>query len=45
MNLAVAILIVAGSAAVGVAAMLATGFAVLIGFVVFLAFTSYDSAS
>jgi hypothetical protein len=69
MNLAVAILVVAGSAAVGVAAMLlvrrhapdgsyfhdgdraagvfgvlATGFAVLIGFVVFLGFTSYDSA-
>jgi hypothetical protein len=69
MNLAVAILIVAGSAAIGVASMLlvrrhapdgsyfhdgdraagvfgvlATGFAVLIGFVVFLAFTSYDSA-
>jgi len=69
MNLAVAILIVAGSSAVAVAAMLlvrrhapdgsyfhdgdraagvfgvlATGFAVLIGFVVFLAFTSYDSA-
>jgi hypothetical protein len=69
MNLAVAILIVVGSAAVGVAAMLlvrrhapdgsyfhdgdraagvfgvlATGFAVLIGFVVFLGFTSYDSA-
>jgi len=69
MNLAVAILIVIGSAAVGVAAMLlvrrhapdgsffhdgdraagvfgvlATGFAVLIGFVVFLGFTSYDSA-
>src|SRR5262245_17028972 len=69
MNLAVAILIVFGAAAVGVAVMLlvrrhapdgsffhdgdraagvfgvlATGFAVLIGFVVFLAFTSYDSA-
>jgi hypothetical protein len=69
MNLAVAILIVVGSAAVGVAAILlvrrhapdgsyfhdgdraagvfgvlATGFAVLIGFVVFLGFTSYDSA-
>ena len=69
MNLAVAILIVAGTAAIGVASMLlvrrhapdgsyfhdgdraagvfgvlATGFAVLIGFVVFLAFTSYDSA-
>ena len=69
MNLAVAILIVVGAAAVGVVAMLlvrrhapdgsyfhdgdraagvfgvlATGFAVLIGFVVFLAFTSYDSA-
>ena len=69
MNLAVAILIVVGAAAIGIAAMLlvrrhapdgsyfhdgdraagvfgvlATGFAVLIGFVVFLAFTSYDSA-
>jgi len=69
MNLAVAIPIVFGAAAVGVAAMLlvrrhapdgsffhdgdraagvfgvlATGFAVLVGFVVFLAFTSYDSA-
>jgi len=69
MNLAVAILIVVGAAAAGVAAMLlvrrhapdgsyfhdgdraagvfgvlATGFAVLIGFVVFLGFTSYDSA-
>jgi len=69
MNLAVAILVIAGAAAIGVAAMLlvrrhapdgsyfhdgdraagvfgvlATGFAVLIGFVVFLAFTSYDSA-
>jgi hypothetical protein len=69
MNLAVAILIIFGSAALGVAAILlvrrhapdgsyfhdgdraagvfgvlATGFAVLIGFVVFLAFTSYDSA-
>ena len=69
MNLAVAILIVVGAAAIGVAAMLlvrrhapdgsyfhdgdraagvfgvlATGFAVLIGFVVFLAFTSYDAA-
>jgi hypothetical protein len=69
MNLAVAMLIVVGAAAIGVAAMLlvrrhapdgsffhdgdraagvfgvlATGFAVLIGFVVFLGFTSYDSA-
>jgi len=69
MNLAVAILIVVGAVAIGVAAILlvrrnapdgsyfhdgdraagvfgvlATGFAVLIGFVVFLAFTSYDSA-
>src|SRR4051812_37156952 len=33
-----------GDRAAGVFGVLATGFAVLIGFVVFLAFTSYDSA-
>src|SRR3954470_8445609 len=33
-----------GDRAAGVFGVLATGFAVLVGFVVFLAFTSYDSA-
>src|SRR4026207_890351 len=33
-----------GDRAAGVFGVLATGFAVLLGFVVFLAFTSYDSA-